>query len=238
MGPIRGRERDRAGACSAASACSGSRRGWHRLDVTLVALPGISVLFITNILHGRPRSPNASAWDVFVWYGGLMTMGEVLNDTGSTTAFAGWVGSWFIGVPWFSVLLLTLLIYFYAHYAFASITTHVLAMFPPFAVMLIGVGVPPALTVYSLACLANLTAGLTHYGTTTGADRVRRELRHVRRLVARRLRRVGRQPGDLADGRLRVVESPRPLVALRPRDQRNAKRRRGATTQTVSAPGC
>ena len=41
-----------------------------------------------------------------------------------------------------------------------------LALFPPFVVMLIGLGAPPLLVVYSLACLANLTAGLTHYGTT------------------------------------------------------------------------
>jgi len=33
--------------------------------------------------------------------------------------------------------------------------------------LLIGLGTPPLLTVYSLACMANLTAGLTHYGTTT-----------------------------------------------------------------------
>jgi len=65
------------------------------------------------------------------------------------------------------VLLATLIVYFYAHYAFASITTHVLALFPPFVVMLIGLGTPPLLAVYSLACMANLTAGLTHYGTTT-----------------------------------------------------------------------
>ena len=43
-----------------------------------------------------------------------------------------------------------------------------LAMLPPFVVLLIAVGVPPQLAVYSLLCLANLTAGLTHYGTTTG----------------------------------------------------------------------
>ncbi len=42
-----------------------------------------------------------------------------------------------------------------------------LAMFPPFVVMLVGLGVPPQLAVYSLLCLANLPAGLTHYGTTT-----------------------------------------------------------------------
>lgn len=141
--------------------------GWHRLDVTLVALAGISVLFVTNILTWDTALSERSAWDVFVWYGGLMTMGEALNNTGSTTIFAAWVGGWFGGMTWFPVLLITLAIYFYAHYAFASITTHVLAMFPPFTLMLVALGAPPQLTVYSLACLANLTAGLTHYGTTT-----------------------------------------------------------------------
>jgi DASS family divalent anion:Na+ symporter len=33
--------------------------------------------------------------------------------------------------------------------------------------MLIAIGEPPQLAVYSLLCLANLPAGLTHYGTTT-----------------------------------------------------------------------
>ncbi len=141
--------------------------GWHGLDVTFVALAGLSVLLLTGILTWDVALSERSAWDVFVWYGGLMTMGEALNATGSATVFANWVAGWYGGVPWFPVLLVTLLIYFYAHYAFASITTHVLAMFPAFVVMLIGLGTPPLLTVYSLACLANLTAGLTHYGTTT-----------------------------------------------------------------------
>jgi DASS family divalent anion:Na+ symporter len=85
-----------------------------------------------------------------------------------TKVFAENVGALFDGFPMIAVLLLTLLIYFYVHYFFASITAHVLALFPPFVILLISVGVPPLLAVYSLMCLANLTAGLTHYGTTTG----------------------------------------------------------------------
>lgn len=34
--------------------------------------------------------------------------------------------------------------------------------------LVVAVGVPPLLAVFSMLCLANLTAGLTHYGTTTG----------------------------------------------------------------------
>ena len=141
--------------------------GWHGLDVTIVAMAAIGILFITDVLSWDTALREHSAWDVFVWYGGLLTMGEVLNETGSTAAFAAWVGGSFAGLNWYAVLLATLVIYFYAHYAFASITAHALAMFPPFVVMLIGLGTPAPLAVYSLACMANLTAGLTHYGTTT-----------------------------------------------------------------------
>ncbi len=142
--------------------------GWHGIDVTLVALVGIGLLIALQILPWERAVGERPAWDVFIWYGGLITLGEALNATGVTTAFATWVASWFGGMPWGLVLLIATLIYFYAHYAFASITAHVLAMFPAFVTMLVGLGAPPALAVYSLACLANLTAGLTHYGTTTG----------------------------------------------------------------------
>lgn len=141
--------------------------GLHGLDVTVVALGAVGVLLVTDVLTWETVAGERGAWDMFVWYGGLIMLGELLNETGSTRAFAIWVGSWFGGLPWFAVMLPTLLIYFYAHYAFASITTHVIAMFPAFVVLLAGAGMPPGLAVYSLACLANLTAGLTHYGTTT-----------------------------------------------------------------------
>jgi DASS family divalent anion:Na+ symporter len=137
------------------------------LDVTLVAFAGLAVLLITNVLQWNDALAERNAWDIFVWYGGLLTMGDVLNKTGSTAAFANGVGSMFGGLPWMVVLIATILIYYYAHYGFASISAHMLAMFPPFVVMLVGIGTPPALAVYSLACITNLTAGLTHYGTTT-----------------------------------------------------------------------
>ena len=142
--------------------------GLHGLDVTFVSLLGLATLLVTGTLAWDQVTGERSAWDVFIWYGGLLKMGELLNDTGVTRVFAESVGGIFVGLPWFTVLLLTLLIYFYAHYFFASITAHMLAMFPPFVLLLTAVGVPPLLAVYSLMCLANLTAGLTHYGTTTG----------------------------------------------------------------------
>ncbi len=141
---------------------------WHRLDVTFVAMVGIGVLLASGTLTWQAASGERSAWDVFVWYGGMLRMGELLNNTGSTRVLAENVAALFVGIPWALVLVGILIVYFYAHYFFASITAHMLAMFPPFVAVLIGIGVPPQLAVYSLLCTANLTAGLTHYGTTTG----------------------------------------------------------------------
>jgi DASS family divalent anion:Na+ symporter len=142
--------------------------GFHALDVAFVALLGLGVLLITGVLRWEQCIGERLAWDVFVWYGGLIKMSELLNATGVTKLWAEVVGGMFPGVAWPIVLVAVLVIYFYTHYLFASITAHVLAMFPPFVVMLTAVGVPPPLAVMSLLCLANLPAGLTHYGTTTG----------------------------------------------------------------------
>lgn len=141
---------------------------WHGLDVTMVALIGLAVLLVSGTMTWQTAASERSAWDVFVWYGGMLRMGELLNNTGSTRVLAEHVAAMFVGIPWVVVLIAILIIFFYTHYFFASITAHMLAMFPPFVAVLIGIGVPVKLAVYSLMCLANLTAGLTHYGTTTG----------------------------------------------------------------------
>ena len=72
--------------------------------------------------------------------------------------------SYFVGLGLAPGALLA--IYLYAHYAFATITAHVSAMYIPFLVVIIAAGAPVALTVLLLAYASNLNASLTHYGTT------------------------------------------------------------------------
>jgi DASS family divalent anion:Na+ symporter len=140
--------------------------GWSHIEVSFAAFLALAVLFVSGTLQWADALAEHKAWHIFVWYGGLLRMGELLNSTGVTKAFATSVGNLFTGVPWFTALIGVVIIYYYAHYAFASITAHMLAMFPPFVALLIGLGAPPKLAVFSLLCLANLPAGLTHYGTT------------------------------------------------------------------------
>ena len=58
--------------------------GWHRLDVTFIALLGLGVLLATGAMAWSTATTERAAWDVFVWYGGLLRMGELLNATGTT----------------------------------------------------------------------------------------------------------------------------------------------------------
>ncbi|MGB9606456.1 MAG: SLC13 family permease, partial [Bryobacteraceae bacterium] len=139
---------------------------WHHLDITVTALLGACVLLVTGVLSWEEVKNERAAWDIFIWYGGLLMLGKALNAAGVTTAFAQAVGSAFGGVGWVRLLAIALPVYFYSHYAYASITAHMLAMYSPFLAVLAAQGAPPGLAVYAFACFTNLAAGLTHYGTT------------------------------------------------------------------------
>jgi divalent anion:Na+ symporter, DASS family len=138
----------------------------HNIDATVIALLGIGVLLLTHVLEWRDLIDETHAWEVFIWYGGLVQMARSLGDTGITKIFAESAASYTSGWNWIFALGFLLLVYFYAHYAFASITAHVTAMLIPFLAVTIAVGAPAGITVLLLAYFSNLSAGLTHYGTT------------------------------------------------------------------------
>jgi divalent anion:Na+ symporter, DASS family len=123
---------------------------------------------ITIVLTWDDLINERGAWDVFIWYGGLVQLGKQLKETGLLTLFAENVTGNFSGLHWLPLFIATLLVYFYAHYAFASITTHIVSMYPAFVVVAITAGAPAPLVVCAFAFFANFSAGLTHYGTTPG----------------------------------------------------------------------
>lgn len=140
--------------------------GWHGVNYAVVALVGICVLLLSGVLDWEDVISERGAWDVFIWYGGLVRMAEALGETGLTKRFAESAAAYTSGWVWWAALAGLLLVYFYAHYGFASITAHATAMYTPFLVVIIAAGAPPALALLSLAYFSNLNASLTHYGTT------------------------------------------------------------------------
>lgn len=138
----------------------------HGINYAAVALLGICVLLLSGVLNWEDVISERGAWDVFIWYGGLVRMAEALGETGITKRFAETAGSFTLGWKWWTALAVLLLVYFYAHYGFASITAHATAMYTPFLIVILAAGAPPYLAVLSLAYFSNLDASLTHYGTT------------------------------------------------------------------------
>lgn len=140
--------------------------GLHGVHITVTALLGAGALLGTGVLHWDDILSEKAAWGIFVWYGGLLRLGKALNEAGITGEFANAVGAALSDAGWVTLFAIALLIYFYAHYGFASITAHLLAMYTPFLVVLLAQDAPIGLMAFSFACFANFAAGLTNYGTT------------------------------------------------------------------------
>jgi DASS family divalent anion:Na+ symporter len=138
----------------------------QRIEYAVAALIGVAVLMMTKVLDWKELTSEHAAWDVFLWYGGIVQLGKLLGQTDAMEWLAnttsGWVGGW----EWGFSLAFIALVYFYAHYAFASITAHATAMLIPFVTVTTAAGTPPYLAALLLAFFSNLCASLTHYGTT------------------------------------------------------------------------
>jgi divalent anion:Na+ symporter, DASS family len=139
---------------------------WHKIEPSVIALFGVAILLITKVLEWRDIMDETHAWEVFIWYGGLVMMAAAIGETNLTKLFAESVASVTNGWSWTSAIVVLALVYFYSHYGFASITAHVTAMFIPFLAVTVAVGAPAGLVVLVFTYFSNLSAGLTHYGTT------------------------------------------------------------------------
>jgi len=139
---------------------------WNKLDITVTALLGSTTLLAAGVIDWEDVKNERAAWDIFIWYGGLLRLGKAMGEVGVTGEFAKAVAASFGGAGWITLFSAAVVIYFYTHYGFASITAHILAMYAPFVIVLVAKGAPIGLLVYAFACFANLAAGLTHYGTT------------------------------------------------------------------------
>ena len=164
LGPMTRQERVMAGIALVllGSWIAGSSAG---VDPTAAALVAVAALILTGVLGWDDLARDAEAWNTFVWFAVLVTMATYLGQLGLTAWFTDEVKGMFGGIHWLAGFLGVVLVYFYSHYFFASITAHVSAMYAPFLAVCLGLGTPPLLAALVLGFSSNLFASLTHYGT-------------------------------------------------------------------------
>jgi divalent anion:Na+ symporter, DASS family len=138
---------------------------WHGVSNTFVALTGLCLILLARVISWEDLLAESRAWDALIWFSPLLMMADALQELGvikilSTSAFGG-----LHGLPWLAALALLVLLYLYIHYAFASMTAHVTALYPAFLTAAVATGAPALMAALPLAFFSNLNAGITHYGT-------------------------------------------------------------------------
>lgn len=137
---------------------------YTKLDATLVAMLGVSVMMVTNVINWQDILAEKGAWDTMVWMGSLVALADYLSKLGFIPWFAKTVGAAITGFSWLPAFVILLLVYVYSHYAFASLTAHITAMYAAFIAVAAAAGAPPYLVALALAFMSNLCMSLTHYG--------------------------------------------------------------------------
>jgi DASS family divalent anion:Na+ symporter len=138
---------------------------WHGIPNTFVALSGLCALLLARVIEWEDLLAEHRAWDALIWFAPLVMMADAMNENGAIKVLSGGLFGVVHGWPWPVVLLALVTAYCYVHYAFASMTAHVTALYPGFLAAALAGGVPPMMAALPLAYFSNLNAAMTHYGT-------------------------------------------------------------------------
>lgn len=136
------------------------------MNATGVGMLAVTVLLLTNVLTWQDVLQEKGAWNTMFWMGSLIALAGALSSSGFIKVVADMAGAAIqsAGISWLMAFIILVLIYVYSHYAFASVSAHIGAMYAAFLAVAVAVGTPPLLAAISFAALSNIMIPLTHYG--------------------------------------------------------------------------
>lgn len=144
---------------------------WATSEVTHIHATGVGMLVVTVLLLTQVLSfddvlSEKGAWNTMFWMGSLIALAGALSKSGFIKTVADMSGAAIssAGLSPMLAFLILVLIYVYSHYAFASVSAHIGAMYAAFLAVAIVVGTPPLLAAIVFAALSNIMIPLTHYG--------------------------------------------------------------------------
>jgi L-tartrate/succinate antiporter len=136
------------------------------VNPTTAALMVIALMLVTKVVSWDDMLANKQAWNTLAWFATLVTLADGLSRTGFVKWFATTISGHMTGFPPTTAAIVLVLIFFFTHYMFASVTAHATAMLP---VMLAVGSTIPGMPMEAFALMLSLTLGimgiLTSYGT-------------------------------------------------------------------------
>lgn len=142
-----------------------STASFTKIDATVAAMVCVGIMLIGQALEWKDVLEEKGAWDTLIWMGGLISLAGALAKVGFISWFAKVIGVSLAGFSWEIALGILLLVYMYSHYAFASLSAHVTAMYAAFLAVSVAAGAPPFLAAMGLGVISALFGSLTHYAT-------------------------------------------------------------------------
>jgi L-tartrate/succinate antiporter len=131
--------------------------GGDYVNATTAALIVISLMLVFNVVSWDDIVKNSAAWNTLAWFATLVALADGLNRVGFVKWFADAIGAQMGGLSPFIAMLVLVLVFYFTHYLFASITAHVTAMLP----VMLAVGTTIlGLDVTQFALLLCLTLGI------------------------------------------------------------------------------
>jgi L-tartrate/succinate antiporter len=104
--------------------------GGDIIEATTAAIVVISLMLILNVVTWDDITANKAAWNTLAWFATLVALADGLTRVGFVKWFAESVAGQLTGVTPTVAVAALLLINFFGHYLFASVTAHVTAMIP------------------------------------------------------------------------------------------------------------
>ena len=131
--------------------------GANFINATNVALVVIALMLLLSVVTWNDIVKNSAAWNTLVWFATLVALADGLARVGFVKWFADSAGVHVTGLSPFVAMILLVVVFYFAHYLFASVTAHTTAMLP---VMLAVGATIPGMNVSELALLLCLTLGI------------------------------------------------------------------------------
>jgi L-tartrate/succinate antiporter len=122
-----------------------------------VAGIAVSLLLITGVLTWNDIAGHKRAWTTFAWLGALIALCDGLNQVGCVKWFASGIAPHMAGISPLVAMVILLVIFFVAHYVFASVDAYTTALLP--VILLTGAAIP-GMPVRELALLLCLELGI------------------------------------------------------------------------------
>lgn len=137
------------------------------VNATTAALIVLIFITVVDIINWKDITGNREAWNVLLWFGTLVTLASGLRNVGFLSWFAERSSVMLTGYSPITVIVALVVIFYVAHYLFASVTAHVTALLALF--LTTALAVPSGIEPMKIALLLAYTLGfmgiLTPYGT-------------------------------------------------------------------------